>query len=359
MQQKRKTNPKRVLGLILLGVLVIAAAVLGVRVASLVDMTYVEMRTTPTPEPVAGNVLQVTPDPALPTSAPVLRTGSQGEAVKTLQARLQTLGYYDGEIDGQFGAGTKAAVIAFQRQNGLDADGVVGESTRSTLYSPNAEPYAPAETASPVPTSAVAPFVRADGLPLLVNREQLLPESYQPAELVKVSEVCGPEVATVQDSAMLGERVAVEALKVMLLAAHGNGLTVWQISAGYRTVEKQQALFDEQVREYESKNNLSHADAVSATRLTVADPGASEHHLGLAFDLTVPGAFFKDTEQAAWLAENCWDYGFILRYTKEKEQVTGFLAEPWHIRYVGVEHARVMHEENLCLEEYISRYGRL
>ena len=126
MQQKRKTNPKRVIGLILLGVMIIAAAVLGVRVASLVDMTFVEMRTTPTPEPVAGNVMQVTPDPSVPTSAPVLRTGSQGEEVKSLQARLQALGYYNGEIDGQFGAGTKAAVMAFQRQNGLDADGVVG-----------------------------------------------------------------------------------------------------------------------------------------------------------------------------------------------------------------------------------------
>ena len=358
MQQKRKTNPKRVIGLILLGALVIAAAVLGVRVASLVDMTFVEMRTTPTPEPVAGNVMQVTPDPSVPTSAPVLRTGSQGEEVKNLQARLQSLGYYDGEIDGQFGAGTKAAVMAFQRQNGLDADGVVGESTRSTLYSPSAAPYTPPETAAPAPTSASAPWVRADGLPLLVNRDHLLPEGYQPAELALVCEVCG-DAATVKDSAMLGERVALEALTAMLQAAHGDGLTVWQISAGYRTVEKQQALFDEQVREYETKNDLSHADAVSATRLTVADPGASEHHLGLAFDLTVPGAFFKDTEQAVWLAAHCWDYGFILRYTKEKEQMTGFLAEPWHVRYVGTEHARVMRDEGLCLEEYISRYGRL
>ena len=57
------------------------------------------------------------------------------------------------------------------------------------------------------------------------------------------------------------------------------------------------------------------------------------------------------------MAEHCWEYGFILRYTEEKEAITGFIAEAWHFRYVGVEHSLIMRDENLCLEEYIEKYG--
>ena len=61
---------------------------------------------------------------------------------------------------------------------------------------------------------------------------------------------------------------------------------------------------------------------------------------------------------AEWLKEHCWDYGFILRYNKDKESITGFLAEPWHFRYVGIEHAKIMQDENLCLEEYLEEYTK-
>ena len=104
------------------------------------------------------------------------------------------------------------------------------------------------------------------------------------------------------------------------------------------------------------ENGMSRSKARSATRKTVADPGTSEHHLGTCFDITVPGTTFAGTEQARWLGEHCWDYGFILRYTKDKEKITGFLAEAWHFRYVGEEHARIMRDENLCLEEYLEKY---
>ena len=85
-------------------------------------------------------MLAVTPDPSLPTAEPVLRTGMTGQSVKDLQSRLYTLGYYSGEIDGQFGAGTQAAVIDFQRANGLDADGMVGAETKAILFSADAKP---------------------------------------------------------------------------------------------------------------------------------------------------------------------------------------------------------------------------
>ena len=101
-----------------------------------------EMSLTPTPlPPVPASVMAVTPDPAEPTAPPVLRTGSKGQDVKDLQSRLAGLGYYTGEIDGEFGPGTKEAVTAFQKANGLEADGIVGEETSKLLFSVNAKPF--------------------------------------------------------------------------------------------------------------------------------------------------------------------------------------------------------------------------
>ena len=163
-------------------------------------------------------------------------------------------------------------------------------------------------------------------------------------------------LVTVKGSDIEGDRTAANAMIEMFEAAKADGVTGWQISAGYRSYEYQQELFDEQVAEYRAEG-FTQEKAVSATRNTVADPGASEHHTGLAFDITVPGVSFKGTEQSDWISEHCWEYGFILRYAEDKEDITGFVAEAWHFRYVGTEHSLIMRDENLCLEEYIEKYG--
>ena len=139
-------NPKTVTGLIALAILLAALGFVLSRMIPTIGETRLEMSLTPTPEPEwPSSVLQVTPDPDAPTPEPVLRTGSTGDEVKNLQSRLYTLGYYHDEIDGQFGAATKEAVILFQQANGLDADGIVGTDTKEILYSANAKPYTPAE----------------------------------------------------------------------------------------------------------------------------------------------------------------------------------------------------------------------
>lgn len=360
--RKKRSNPKRIIGLVVLVALMAGAAVLGVRVARLVDLTAIEIQTTPTPEPVAGNVMMVTIDPNAPTPEPVLRTGSQGSEVKELQARLQTLGYYSGEVDGQFGSGTQAAVTLFQEQNGLGADGIAGPETRTLLYSAGAKPMtvtpspAPTDTPAPQATSAAVPGETADGMPLLVNKTHPLPDGYETVHLVNMTDYCDSSIVKIKAKGIEGEQVAVDALMVMLRAAHEDGITVWQVSAGYRSVSYQQQLFDEKVASFVS-GGMSREKAKSAASKTVADPGTSEHHTGLAFDITVPGVSFKGTDQAAWVAEHCWDYGFILRYQEEKESITGFVAEPWHFRYVGAEHSLTMRDKNLCLEEYVEQYG--
>lgn len=133
-------------GVILLAVLLVITVMLGFALAQITSQAAQEARTTPTPVPVMENVLKVTPDPNAPTPEPLLRTGVQGEEVTQLQQRLQELNYYSGEIDGQFGPGTKEAVIRFQQVHSLEADGVVGPATKELLYSGQALKYAPTAT---------------------------------------------------------------------------------------------------------------------------------------------------------------------------------------------------------------------
>ena len=138
-----KSNPKTIAGVIVLVVLAAAFGFLLSRLFPTIGEVRREMNLTPTPLPeIPGNVMAVTPDPSAPTPEPVLRTGSRGEEVKEVQTRLYQLGYYTGEIDGQFGNATKAAVIDFQRANGLDADGMVGAETKAVLFSAQARPKA-------------------------------------------------------------------------------------------------------------------------------------------------------------------------------------------------------------------------
>ena len=90
-------------------------------------------------------------------------------------------------------------------------------------------------------------------------------------------------------------------------------------------------------------------------------PGASEHQSGLAIDVINKAGIgknftndaFANSKEGKWLAEHCWDYGFIMRYTDEKEEITGIMGEEWHVRYVGLEHSKKIQELNYCLEEYV------
>lgn len=308
--------------------------------------------------------MYVTPAPAAfaaaetpaPTASPAptavyLASGSAGEGVRTLQQRLRELGFLEGEADGQFGKATKAAVVLFQKQHGLDADGIVGEKTWTTLFGGSA--HAMETTPTPAPFHGVA-----ESVPILINRQHPVGSDWVPEHLVYIADVIPSNVAVLADSKAQGVSEAVYALKTMLEAAIADGVGHWKIREAYRTYDAQKRIFNNYVNKY-LEDGRSRSSAISATRQTVADPGTSEHHTGLAFDLNATNTSdaFVDTAQYVWLVRHCWEYGFIIRYTDEKEDVTGFLGEEWHYRYVGVEHARKMHETGMCLEEYLEWLG--
>jgi D-alanyl-D-alanine carboxypeptidase len=288
----------------------------------------------------------VTHTPAELQAQGIFTVGASGDEVTRLQQRLKDLGYLNGKVDGKYGGGTKRAVISFQRRNGLKTDGVAGETTLAKLYADDA-------VAAPENTEPVD--VLAGEVPMLVNADHPVDEYFVPADLVYLKDVLDKKLVTIKYKKTQGVRTAVEALQTMLEAAKEDKITKWQVSAGYRTWDDQVKLLNAKISSYRKKNkDWSSSKARRAALKSVAEPGCSEHHLGLAFDINVKGAkTFSSTKQYKWLKENCWDYGFIMRYTKEKEKITGFTAEAWHIRYVGVNHAKYMQEHDLCLEEYI------
>ena len=300
---------------------------------------------TPTPDPA-----QSTPIPtAAPTSAPTseaartLKKGSTGADVKKLQQALIDLGYLSDTADGTFGAKTQDAVTLFQAVNGLDADGLAGAKTQALLFSGTA---LSADQAPPT-----------DFL-MLVNRSHKLSKTDVPTDLVEIASVLSADIVKVKYTGTKANRTAVEALGKMLSAAISEGVSNFQISSAYRTYSEQQKLVDNSVAKYQKNNpSWSRDRCLSATYQTVAPAVSSEHQTGLAFDITVPGVSFTGTEQQKWLHQHCAEYGFIVRFTAEKQKLTGFVAESWHFRYVGVEAAKTITQNNWCLEEYIEKMG--
>lgn len=358
--QDKSKHIKQALLIFLAVGLIFAIGWVGSSIYGSYQYIQLEAQATPTPSPDIHSVLAATPDPNAPTPAPtplLLKTGTHGEQVRHLQARLQALGFYQGQVDGQFGIGTKEAVMWFQSQHQLQVDGMVGPDTMEMIDSENVQQAL--ATPSPQPEGAALDeqefsLLEEEGLPFLINREKPINTNFEAPGLVFLREAVPDGLIQIKGSEIEGNAQAVEALIQMITAAHEQGLTIWQVSAGYRSYGYQKTLFDQKVAAYE-KEGFSKTRAISAARQTVAEPGTSEHHTGLAFDVTVPGETFKYTQQADWLAKNCWDYGFIIRYQEGKEDITGFTAEPWHIRYVGTGHSIPIRDQGLALEEYISQ----
>ncbi len=191
------------------------------------------------------------------------------------------------------------------------------------------EPVTELETepvTEPEPTAAITVIdgvTYMDGV-LIVNKTYALPETFAPGM----------------------DTEAYEALCRLFTDAKAAGVPL-KVASSYRSFYDQRYIYNG----YVSVNGQAAADRFSAR------PGHSEHQSGLAFDVDNPDSkalmqSFGDTPAGLWLAENCHKYGFIIRYPQGKEHITGYMYEPWHVRYLGVEKAAEVQESGLCLEEY-------
>lgn len=180
---------------------------------------------------------------------------------------------------------------------------------------------------------------------VLANKNTPLPEGYT------------LELQTLADSQLQMQKEAAQAFDEMRKAANTTGLTLMACSA-YRSVERQQELFNAEIEKWKKKG-MSQQEAEEKAATVVMIPGRSEHNTGLAVDVgsatnqRIEEDFEKEPE-FAWLQEHAAEYGFILRYPKDKQAITGVTYEPWHYRYVGVENAKKIKEKGLCLEEYLT-----
>ena len=199
-----------------------------------------------------------------------------------------------------------------------------------------AQPQAPAAP-EPEPESDLPDVDPASWELALANAENSIGEYAPPLAVVEGMEV--------------DERI-VEPLTAFIAAARNEGLSVY-LSSAYRDYANQSYLYNRKVEQYGGD------EAMAAT--IVAPPGTSEHQTGLACDITdqyyeLKNSSLEDTALFQWMSQHCQEYGFIVRYPKDKEDVTGIIYEPWHFRYVGKEAAAYIMDHGLCLEEFLALY---
>ena len=218
---------------------------------------------------------------------------------------------------------------------------------------PSEEPTAePAPTEEPANTTPVGTKPEQSWSTMLVNQWSYMPEGYVP----DVREISYEGVSPLNNKFDVR---AADALEKMLADARSAGYNMYLVSA-YRSHDYQVSLFNRKVNEYKALG-YDDATAYSEASQWVAIPGTSEHCTGLAADIVSSTWYnynsdlthdFEDTDHFDWLYEHCADYGFILRYPKGAEAITGITYEPWHYRFVGIDAAKYIMENHITLEEF-------
>lgn len=234
--------------------------------------------------------------------------------------------------------------------NVTTSESITDTSSDSEGSSNNTSSNTSTNNHSHVSKNDTASFAKTNWYMLLTNGANPLPENYKFEE------------ATVYSAGrnwIVDARCA-EDMKAMIAAAKKDGVSLIICSA-YRSYELQEKNFNAKVQSYINKG-YSKEDAVAKTATIIAVPGTSEHHTGLAADIVTPSyqslnSGFEKTEAFQWLYENCAEFGFVLRYPKDKVDVTKIIYEPWHYRYVGKEAAQIMMSEGICFEEFLEKYG--
>lgn len=175
---------------------------------------------------------------------------------------------------------------------------------------------------------------------IIVNGDYCLPKGYVPK---LASAIDGSDVK-------LDSKVA-PYYKAMYDDAKKDGITLTPVS-GYRTIERQTNNFEAKIQSYIDEGMDRKEATIEAAKIIMI-PGASEHNAGIAMDICSLADSFENTDEFAWLSEHAADYGFILRYPKDKTEITKVVYEPWHYRYVGIDAAKEITAKGITLEEYL------
>lgn len=238
-----------------------------------------------------------------------------------------------------------AALAVFMMNNSYEKKIAekVGEALTASTTSPSSTSTNPATLPETSSTQVKRPQKDVE---ILVNSENPIPENWS------------VNIVNLRNNQQVDRR-AYEDLQKMMDDARAQGYNPY-ICSSYRTNETQTRLYNNKVSEYINLG-YSRQDAEKEAGKWVAYPGTSEHQLGFALDIVSVENQSLDESQLnskcqQWLMKNCYDYGFILRYPENKTDITKIGFEPWHYRYVGHEAAKIIKEQGLCLEEYVSEY---
>ncbi|MDM8533369.1 D-alanyl-D-alanine carboxypeptidase family protein [Clostridiaceae bacterium HSG29] len=249
------------------------------------------------------------------------------ENVYWLQESLKMAGFYT-SLDGSFGPDTKSKLIQFQEIFKIEVNlGIYDDKTRNKLKE--------------IRNLKKSPNLENDMV--LINKNYFLESKYIPDDL---REVQVPKFKYME----LKSHVALK-VEEMFKDARNDGYELY-FNSGYRSYEYQEKIFNRRVKSH----------GLEDTQKVIAIPGQSEHQTGLAFDVTCKsmdyglGKEFENTDEFKWLINNCYKYGFILRYKKDKENITGYVYEPWHYRYIGDEKiAKEIMGNSMVFEEYLNQ----
>jgi len=184
----------------------------------------------------------------------------------------------------------------------------------------------------------------------LINSDSKLDKNYVPDDLMEISD-------TRSDRDKQKMRLyAAKALEAMFIELRANGFNNLSVMSGNRSYDYQTAMLDNEINYYLGIYDGDREKAENTALSHVTAPGALEHQSGLCADVSTSAILteeFASEDVYKWLYSNCADFGFILRYPKDKSHITGVSFEPWHFRYVGRYHAKRIMDEGLCLEEYL------
>jgi D-alanyl-D-alanine carboxypeptidase len=190
---------------------------------------------------------------------------------------------------------------------------------------------------------------------VLANKHYKLSSKFVPDPLVKMKQRKADKDGSNKNGGVLFakggtyklHKTCAEALVAMSEGARADGYRLYLKSA-YRSYQTQKTMYNNRLKKNNGKD-----DGV------VAVPGSSDHQTGLGIDVINKAGIgkkftsaFAKTKEGIWLAEHCWDFGFIIRYQKDKEDLTEIIYEPWHLRYVGIQVSEYLRQRNLCLEEF-------